>query len=111
MDVDVARLATGPLARVGVWLPAATIAGLGALSAARLVFFPDAVMLVTFLAALGWVAVGFGGGRVRGPFETGGRGGDGATGDDDALALSTAAVVYLTVTTALGWAVVAVFFL
>ena len=146
--MDIERLATGPLARFAVWLPLATIAGFAALSTVGIVAFPNAVLFVTLLAALGWVAVGFGGSAVTGPFEEGaidgawessgndsgigdrgrgdrGRGDDHGRGDGERtggghgasqydgsnLAVSTAVVIYLTVTTALGWAVVAVFFL
>lgn len=106
--VDVERLATGAYARVGVWLPVATVTGLAVLSFAGVLFFPDAVLFVTFLAAIGWVAVGFGGDRVGGPFEEDSRGG---RRDVAELPLGTAAVVYLTATTALGWAIVVAVYL
>ena len=133
--MDIERLATGPLARFAVWLPLATIVGFVALSTVGIVAFPNAVLFVTFLAALGWVAVGFGGSAVTGPFEEGAidgawesSGNASVAGDDgpedgertsgghdarggSSLAVSTAVVIYLTVTTALGWTVVAVFFL
>ena len=95
----------GPPARVGLWLPLATLAAFGLLAAAGLLAFPDAVLAVTFLAALGWVAVGFGGDRLglEGPFVAD------ASADESALSgsvdASTGFLAYLTATTALGWAV------
>ena len=96
-----------PLARVGLWLPLATLAAFGLLAAAGLLAFPDAVLAVTFLAALGWVAVGFGGDRlgVEGPSVAG----TDADADESLLAgpvdATTGLLAYLTATTALGWAV------
>ena len=105
MDVPVDP--TAPLANVGVWLPLGTLAGFGGLSVVDVVAFPNAVLAVTLLAALAWVGVGFGGRRT-----------DEVTHETDpdrststeALSLPAAALLYLTATTAVGWAVVLLLF-
>ena len=98
-----------------MWLPLATLAGFALLAAADLVAFPDAVLAVTFLAALAWVAVGLGGDRIRGPFESergvrpGPRGGDDPGRRSGGVDATTGVLAYLTVTAALGWAALSVF--
>ena len=107
--VDVPVDPTAPLANFGVWLPLGTLAGFGGLSVVDVVAFPNAVLAVTLLAALAWVGVGvsFGGRRTGGVTHE--------TDPDrptstEALSLPAAALLYLTATTAVGWAVVLLLF-
>ena len=103
--VDVPVDPAAPLANFGVWLPLGTLAGFGGLSAVDVVTFPNAVLAVTLLAALAWVGVGFGGRRTGGvTYEA-----DQLT-PTEAPSLPAAALLYLTVTTAVGWAVVLLLF-
>ena len=105
--VDVPVDPTAPLANFGVWLPLGTLAGFGGLSVVDVVAFPNAVLAVTLLAALAWVGVGFGGRRTGGvAHETDP---DRST-PTEAPSLPAAALLYLTATTAVGWAVVLLLF-
>ena len=65
---------------------------------------PNAVLAVTLLAALGWVAVGVGGDRAEGPLAPGR---EASTGG---LSVAARLLIYLSVTTVLGWAVVLLVF-
>ena len=109
--VDVPVDPTAPLANFGVWLPLGTLVGFGGLSVVDVVAFPNAVLAVTLLAALAWVGVGFGGRR------TGGVTHETETDPDpdrptptEAPSLPAAALLYLTATTTVGWAVVLLLF-
>ena len=102
-----------PLVNFGVWLPLGTLAGFGGLSVVDVVAFPNAVLAVTLLAALAWVGVGVGFGGRR----TGGVTHETETDPDpdrptptEAPSLPVAALLYLTATTAVGWAVVLLLF-
>ena len=94
----------GPLLRVGLWLPAGTLVAFAGLAAVGAVRFPNAVLAVTLLAALGWVAVGVGGDRAEGPLTPGREAPAGG------LSVAARLLVYLSVTTVLGWAVVLLVF-
>ena len=94
----------GPLLRVGLWLPTGTLVAFAGLAAVGAVRFPDAVLVVTFLAALGWVAVGVGGDRAEGPLAPGREAPAGG------LSVAVLLLIYLSVTTVLGWAVVLLVF-
>ena len=94
----------GPLLRVGLWLPAGTLVAFAGLAAVGAVRFPNAVLAVTLLAALGWVAVGVGGDRAEGPLAPGR---EASTGG---LPVAARLLIYLSVTTVLGWAVVLLVF-
>ena len=100
---------TTPLANFGVWLPLGTLAGFGGLSVVDIVAFPNAVLAVTLLAALAWVGVGFGGRRTGGVTHETETDPDRPT-PTEALSLPAAALLYLTATTAVGWAVVLLLF-
>lgn len=95
-----------PLLRAVVWLPAATLVGFAVLDFLSAVRFGTAVLAVTLLAALGWVTVGFGGSRVDGPLETAARPTHAdEQGTDPELSTFAGVLTYLTVTTAVGWAI------
>ena len=100
--VDVPDDPTAPLVTFGLWFPLGTLAGFGLLSVAGAVAFPNAVLAVTLPTAVGWVVVGFAGsGRLE-------------SADDDAedpLATPGLLLLYLSVTTAVGWGVVLLVFL
>ena len=105
--VDVPVDPTAPPANFGVWLPLGTLAGFGGLSVVDVVVFPNAVLAVTLLAALAWVGVGLGGRRTGGVTHE--------TDPDrptsaETLSLPAAALLYLTATMAVGWAVVLLLF-
>ena len=107
--VDVPVDPTTPLANFGVWLPLGTLAGFGGLSVVDIVAFPNAVLAVTLLAALAWVGVGFGGRRTGGVTHETETDPDRPT-PTEAPSLPVAALLYLTATTAVGWAVVLLLF-
>ena len=107
--VDVPVDPTAPLANFGVWLPLGTLAGFGGLSVVDVVAFPNAVLAVTLLAALAWVGVGFGGRRTGGVTRETETDPDRST-PTEAPSLPAAALLYLTATTAVGWAVVLLLF-
>jgi len=104
---------SAPLARVGLWLPLATLVAFGAVDRLGLVIFPNAVLGVTFFAAVGWVVVGLSGDRIEGPLSGDPGASDGPTDDGrrsvtptpGAVSATTGTLTYLTATTALGWAV------
>lgn len=115
--MDLQQWVWSPLARLWVYLPVGTIAVFAVGDAVGLFVFGTAVLAVTFLAAIGWVVVGFSGGRMEDPFDVAvdtdreravrqsneqGRGDDEFTDD---IPRSAGILGYLTVTTALGWAV------
>lgn len=105
--------AKSPHARVGLWLPLATVAAFGALAVLDVVALGTTVMTSTLATALAWVAVGFGGDRVIGsaadrfsePDRTASDRDDrgGAPTDGRPLTTGTGLLVYFSVTTALGW--------
>lgn len=93
------------LLRAVVWLPGATLAAFAVLDLLSLVVFGTSVLAVTLLAALGWVTVGFGGSRVEGPLETTARPAHAdERGAEPELSTFAGLLTYLTVTTAVGWA-------
>jgi hypothetical protein len=95
-----------PLALAVLWLPAATLLGFAVLDLLSIVRFGTAVLGVTLGAALGWVTVGFGGSRVDGPLETAARPTHAdEQGTDPELSTFAGVLTYLTVTTAVGWAI------
>jgi hypothetical protein len=107
--VDVPVDPTAPLANFGVWLPLGTLAGFGGLSVVDVVAFPNAVLAVTLLAALAWVGVGFGGRRTGGVTHETDPDPNRST-PTETPSLPAAALLYLTATTAVGWAVVLLLF-
>lgn len=111
--MEVPEVSYSPLARVGLWLPLSTLAAFAVGEAFGLFAFPDAVLCVTFLAALGWVVVGISGG-VAGPLSRGTEKPppspkEKTTSNPDAIDGATAVLTYLSVTTTLGWAAILLF--
>jgi hypothetical protein len=103
--MDLRAWLASPLVRAVLWLPAATLVVFGILDFLSLVAFGNGVLAVTLLAAIGWVAVGFGGSRVEGPQVTATRPTHAEEGGTEAgPSMSAGLLTYLTVTTAVGWA-------
>jgi hypothetical protein len=103
--MDIRAWLASPLARAVCWLPAATLAVLAILDGLSLVGFGNGVLVVTLLAAIGWVTVGFGGSRIEGPLETAARPTHAEEpGTESGPSTFAGLLTSLTVTTVVGWA-------
>ncbi|MEF8808384.1 hypothetical protein [Natronomonas sp.] len=103
--MDLRAWLASPLARAVLWLPAATLAVLAILDSLSLVAFGNGVLVVTLLAAIGWVTVGLGGSRVEGPLETAARPTHAEELEIESGPSTFAGLLtFLTVTAVVGWA-------